>query len=233
MTHRSFSANSRIWKDLGDQERLIIRFQLTKTANRGPLPVWLCRFDLSSVTVPELALHDVSLHSRAGRRSRLPMRVGHDGVAFAEVAAQQGPAPAGPVTSRWMARFSGRAVDRVVAGVGQQMRCASVSCRSIFALAQQVAQPAVLDLHDLAQMLARPGGWKITTSSMRFGNSGRNVERSTSITYWRVSSLASPATCDLRLAPPLLVMITTVFLKSTVRPWPSVSRPSSSTCKAC
>ena len=27
-------------------------------------------------------------------------------------------------------------------------------------------------------------------------------------------------------------MMTTVFLKSTVRPWPSVSRPSSSTCRS-
>ena len=32
-------------------------------------------------------------------------------------------------------------------------------------------------------------------------------------------------TCE----PTLLVMITRVFLKSTVRPWPSVRRPSSST----
>jgi hypothetical protein len=29
--------------------------------------------------------------------------------------------------------------------------------------------------------------------------------------------------------PTLLVMITTLFLKSTVRPWPSVNRPSSRT----
>ena len=39
-------------------------------------------------------------------------------------------------------------------------------------------------------------------------------------------SLRLPMTSE----PRLLVMITTVFLKSTVRPWPSVSRPSSSTC---
>jgi hypothetical protein len=32
--------------------------------------------------------------------------------------------------------------------------------------------------------------------------------------------------------PRLLVMIRIVFLKSTMRPWPSVSRPSSSTCKS-
>ena len=58
--------------------------------------------------------------------------------------------------------------------------------------------------------------WKTTISSMRLRNSGLKWLRTTFMT---VRSSAPP--------PRLLVMISTVFVKSTVRPWPSVRRPSS------
>ena len=72
-------------------------------------------------------------------------------------------------------------------------------------------------------------------SSTRFRNSGRNSVRSAPST-WRFiasysasSALGRPVKPVMRWLPTLLVMITTLFLKSTVRPWPSVRRPSSRT----
>ena len=66
-------------------------------------------------------------------------------------------------------------------------------------------------------------------SSMRFRNSGLNDARSAlsicSLTSGRVTSSTSRMNCE----PTFEVMMMTVFLKSTVRPCPSVSRPSSST----
>ena len=50
-----------------------------------------------------------------------------------------------------------------------------------------------------------------------------------SVTRRRMAS-SSPARSRIHWLPTLEVMITTVFLKSTVQPWPSVNRPSSSTC---
>jgi hypothetical protein len=47
-----------------------------------------------------------------------------------------------------------------------------------------------------------------------------------------MSSDGCPAICMIICEPRLLVITITVFLKSTVRPWPSVSRPSSSTCSS-
>src|SRR4029450_3999442 len=70
-------------------------------------------------------------------------------------------------------------------------------------------------------------------SSRRFRNSGRKARRTSSITCSRTVSAdwaaASAARCAL---PRLEVSTISVFLKSTVRPWPSVSRPSSSTCNS-
>ena len=81
-------------------------------------------------------------------------------------------------------------------------------------------------------------------SSIRFRNSGRNDSRSRRMQLLLQvvlrplaarSGRAAPAKPSgpprrvIRSEPRLLVMIRTVFLKSTVRPWPSVSRPSSST----
>ena len=62
---------------------------------------------------------------------------------------------------------------------------------------------------------ARVSWWKSTISSSRFTNSGLKVACTPS---------TPPGTFE--------VMITTVFLKSTVRPWPSVRRPSSSSCSS-
>ena len=79
-------------------------------------------------------------------------------------------------------------------------------------------------------------------SSIRFRNSGRNASRSRGMIRSRSGSSLGDGTLPEPLSvkpsgrrpivsePRLLVMITTVFLKSTVRPCPSVSRPSSSTC---
>ena len=76
-------------------------------------------------------------------------------------------------------------------------------------------------------------GWKTMTSSIRFRNSGRNWIRSASVTAAFIASYASspspPLAAAMAVLPTLLVMITTAFLKSTVRPWLSVRRPSSRT----
>ncbi len=65
----------------------------------------------------------------------------------------------------------------------------------------------------------------MTMSSIRFRNSGGKVWTSASSTCSRIfsSRLSWAMYCE----PTFEVMISTVFLKSTVRPWPSVRRPSS------
>ena len=68
-----------------------------------------------------------------------------------------------------------------------------------------------------------------TISSTRFKNSGRKKRISMFCTSSRVTS---PFFCIISAEPRLLVIIISVFLKSTMRPCPSVRRPSSSTCKS-
>ena len=68
-------------------------------------------------------------------------------------------------------------------------------------------------------------------SSTRFRNSGLNcgAQRGLDLlAHALLVGLAPTMNCE----PTFEVMIRTVFLKSTVRPWPSVSRPSSSTCSS-
>ncbi len=48
----------------------------------------------------------------------------------------------------------------------------------------------------------------------------------------RTSSFSAPVCSAMYWLPRFDVMMMTVFLKSTVRPWPSVSRPSSSSCSS-
>ena len=74
--------------------------------------------------------------------------------------------------------------------------------------------------------------WKIMVSSIRLRNSGRKLDRKVSRTLDRISSylLSSSTTSKMYCDPRLLVIIMTVFLKSTVRPWESVTRPSSRIC---
>src|SRR5215203_6746313 len=73
-----------------------------------------------------------------------------------------------------------------------------------------------------------PSASKSTTSSSRFRNSGLNACLTTPITALRLvsaSSVWSARYCE----PRLEVKIKIALRKSTVRPWPSVSRPSSRT----
>ena len=79
-------------------------------------------------------------------------------------------------------------------------------------------------------MSAFESRWKITVSSIRLRNSGLKVAASTSSICSRISS----STCSptIRSEPTLEVMIRTVLVKLTVRPWPSVSRPSSMICSS-
>ncbi|MCY1385097.1 hypothetical protein D9M69_734370 [compost metagenome] len=73
-------------------------------------------------------------------------------------------------------------------------------------------------------------------SSMRLMNSGRKWPRSTSITSALVFSYSSPAAPRafsrrwMMSEPRLDVAMMMVLVKSTTRPLPSVSRPSSNTC---
>ena len=78
-------------------------------------------------------------------------------------------------------------------------------------------------------------GWNITVSSMRLRNSGRNA----SFAAERMRSSAAAGSAAVKPmprrelpAPRFDVITSTVFVKSTVRPSPSVSRPSSMTCSS-
>ena len=72
--------------------------------------------------------------------------------------------------------------------------------------------------------------WKITVSSIRLRNSGlKVVARISSIRSRIASSTDSPA---ISAEPTFEVMIRTVLVKLTVRPCPSVSRPSSMICSS-
>ncbi len=77
---------------------------------------------------------------------------------------------------------------------------------------------------------------KTIVSSTRFKNSGLKCFFSSSITLARIaryefselpSSVKPTGPPVMSFVPRLVVMMITVFLKSTTRPWPSVRRPSS------
>ena len=69
-----------------------------------------------------------------------------------------------------------------------------------------------------------------TMSSSRLRNSGLKCSRTTAITASRLSSSVSRSPTS-AVEPRLDVSTRITLRKSTVRPWPSVSRPSSSTCQ--
>ena len=70
-------------------------------------------------------------------------------------------------------------------------------------------------------------------SSSRLRNSGRKWPRTTSITCGSTFSTGSSSPSDARYCEPRFeVRMMIVLVKSTVRPWPSVRRPSSSTCSS-
>mmetsp|Transcript_27147 Transcript_27147/g.52913 ORF Transcript_27147/g.52913 Transcript_27147/m.52913 type:complete len:208 (-) Transcript_27147:1523-2146(-) len=77
-----------------------------------------------------------------------------------------------------------------------------------------------------------PSDLKMMNSSRRFRNSGLKLRRISAITRVRISGSwsGSPAMSMMLAEPMLEVKMMMVFLKSTVRPCPSVMRPSSSTC---
>ena len=81
-------------------------------------------------------------------------------------------------------------------------------------------------------MFLASSAWNTTVSSMRFRNSGRKWFFSSSHTASLISSSGRPTIAWMMGEPMLLVITITVFLKFTVRPWPSVRRPSSSTCSS-
>ena len=79
--------------------------------------------------------------------------------------------------------------------------------------------------------------WKTITSSMRFRSSGRKTFFSSPMTRSFMSSYERPESSpiekpsdwffEIEAAPMFEVMITIVLRKSTLRPWASVSFPSS------
>eukprot|EP00967_Tisochrysis_lutea_P059437 scaffold75767_cov28-Tisochrysis_lutea.AAC.4 len=75
---------------------------------------------------------------------------------------------------------------------------------------------------------ARSSGEKVHTSDSRLRNSGGKC----ALAPLSASSAAPGAPCSNAAAPMLDVRMTTVFLKSTTRPFESVSRPSSSNCSS-
>mmetsp|Transcript_44189 Transcript_44189/g.70995 ORF Transcript_44189/g.70995 Transcript_44189/m.70995 type:complete len:238 (+) Transcript_44189:485-1198(+) len=83
---------------------------------------------------------------------------------------------------------------------------------------------------------SRLRGVNTTMSSRRLRNSGAKCLRTASSTFSRASGASLPVFASIPLrrcsAPRLEVMIITVLVKSTTRPWPSVNRPSSKTCNS-
>mmetsp|Transcript_7362 Transcript_7362/g.17761 ORF Transcript_7362/g.17761 Transcript_7362/m.17761 type:complete len:654 (+) Transcript_7362:732-2693(+) len=79
-----------------------------------------------------------------------------------------------------------------------------------------------------------PRGLKMMYSSSLLRNSGLKLRRISSITLLLISGSCSgsPAMSIMFWDPMLEVKMMMVFLKSTVRPCPSVMRPSSSTCRS-
>ncbi len=85
----------------------------------------------------------------------------------------------------------------------------------------------------MPSMFARLSRSNSTISSSRFRNSGRKCARTAAITWSRASSASTPSgSIDSAWLPRFEVRMISVFLKSTTRPCPSVSRPSSSTCSS-
>ncbi len=94
----------------------------------------------------------------------------------------------------------------------------------------------------MLKISSRRSWWKTMMSSTRFRNSGRKCCFSSSCTrdfirsYEPVESpfRAKPTVTPLEMSrvPRLVVMMMTVFLKSTIRPWASVRRPSSRICSS-
>jgi murein DD-endopeptidase MepM/ murein hydrolase activator NlpD len=80
---------------------------------------------------------------------------------------------------------------------------------------------------------SRCSRWNRMISSSRLRNSGRKCARTTAIT-WRGRTVLVLALrlVDQNSLPRFEVMTISVLRKSTVRPWPSVRRPSSSTCSS-
>ncbi len=83
--------------------------------------------------------------------------------------------------------------------------------------------------------------WKTMTSSIRLRNSGRKTFLSSPMIRFFMSSYVIPVSSSetakpsgvlraISEAPMFEVMITMAWRKSTVRPWASVSRPSSRIC---
>ena len=100
--------------------------------------------------------------------------------------------------------------------------------------ASRCSQVLELDVDDRARCAPSSSGWNTTISSMRLMNSGRKC-----CLHARPSPRSSSArSCPRRPSPGsrceprFEVMTITVLRKSTVRPWPSVRRPSSSTCSS-
>ena len=105
------------------------------------------------------------------------------------------------------------AEGRVVAVVGERLsgRVGDLERRCAGRPAGR-ARRLELDVDDAARGRPRSSDRKRTMSSMRLMNSGLKKSR------------GSPGRFD--------VMISTALVKSTVRPWPSVRRPSSSSCSS-
>ena len=83
----------------------------------------------------------------------------------------------------------------------------------------------------MGSMLVMLSALNTTTSSMRLMNSGRNVARNApSMACFMAFSSPCSANSRMNCEPTLDVMMMMAFLKLTTRPWPSVRRPSSSTC---
>ncbi len=135
----------------------------------------------------------------------------------------------GSSSSRRTSRFRGRAPNSgSYPCAPSHAMAASSTCQRICWRKSRRPSPSTAS-RLMAFKSSGPSRLKITTSSMRFRNSGRKCCRSApsmSDARWAGSSSARMAS-----DPMLDVMMMTLWRKSTVRPDPSVSRPSSRTCR--
>ena len=131
-----------------------------------------------------------------------------------------------------MARFNGRApYTGSYPSVTISCFAAGVTSRPSLRSAMSCANRAICR-STIFPMSSLESDRKMIVSSTRFRNSGRNVWRSSSSTLVSTCSQFSVPISRMYGDPMFDVMMSTVFRKSTVRPWESVRRPSSRICSS-
>ena len=135
-------------------------------------------------------------------------------------------------TFRWITRFIGRAPKSgsnpilAIVSIAWSLTSKVISLDSIFSITRS---SWILTMDSIA---SEDNGLKVMISSIRLINSGLRCFLSAEMISFSMDSIWDGEFASASIhkwLPRLLVIIITVFLKSTIRPWPSVNLPSSRT----